>query len=81
MSKSTLYRFLKKHFGKPYKLRVVSKLKKEHIIKRKEFGEYIKKELHSRRNTICFLLTFHKRNNILYINFISFFSMDRICHK
>ena len=41
MSKLTLHQFLKKHFGKPYKLRVASNLKKEHIIKRKEFGEYL----------------------------------------
>ena len=44
ISRATLHRFVKHHFGKPYRLRVKPKIKKEHISKRKEFSEYIKSE-------------------------------------
>ena len=44
LSKSTLHRFIKKYFGKPYKYRIRPLIKKEHILKRKEFADYIKNE-------------------------------------
>ena len=44
ISRTTLHRFVNHHFGKPYKLRVKPKIKKEHILKRKEFCDYIKSE-------------------------------------
>ena len=42
IAKTTLHNFIRAHFGKPYKLRKKPYLKKEHIIKRKQFANYIK---------------------------------------
>ena len=44
LSKTTLHRFIRNKFGKPYKLRKRPLIKPEHSILKKKFAQYISKE-------------------------------------
>ena len=39
--KTTLHNFIRAHFGKPYKIRKKPYFKREHLVKRKKFADYI----------------------------------------